>query len=72
MDLLTLSTGGKRPYGGSLSVTRGGDVNGIVLGLLRHEVGDVVGGGVVPWASNSTFTCRRTGFCVLRAFQVIE
>ena len=38
-DLFALSLGGKRPHGGSLPFERGGDDDGILLGLLRHEVG---------------------------------
>ena len=40
-DLFALSPGGRRPDGGSLPLKRGGDVDVIAQGLLRHEVGGV-------------------------------
>ena len=42
-DLITPSSGGGQPHEGSLPFNREGDVAHIVMGLLRHVVGDVVG-----------------------------
>ena len=58
--LFALSPGGRRPDGGSLPFKRGGNVDGIVLGLLRHEDGV---SGAASWASWVLYTAlmRRVG-----------
>ncbi len=40
--LFALSPSGRRPDRGSLPFKRGGDGDGIVLGLLRHEDGGLL------------------------------
>ena len=54
-NLLALSPSGRRPRRGSVSFERGCDGVDIVLGLLGHEGGGVVGGGGASWALGSAF-----------------
>ncbi len=46
-DLFTLSTGGRRPHGGSLPFEQGCDKVDIFLRLIGHEDGVDLGGGCV-------------------------
>ena len=48
-DLFALSPGDRRPDGGSLPFKRGGNVDGIVLGLLRHEDGVSDAASLASW-----------------------
>ncbi len=66
--LFALSHGGGRQDRGSLPFKRGGDGDGILLGLLRHEVG---GGGVLG-VRESFYASWRCFSCVLWAVPAVK